>query len=53
MMRAVEGPTGCWTMVDPQGRVDGVIELMKVQGGTLARYKARQFELRVSSRSAQ
>jgi hypothetical protein len=39
-MAAVEGPTGVWRMVDPDGRQYGQVEIRRVADGTDTRYKA-------------
>ncbi|MGP3534509.1 hypothetical protein ACTU3I_06910 [Microbacterium sp. RD1] len=40
IMAAVEGPTGTWRMVDPQGVEYGRIEIRRVMNGTQVAYKA-------------
>ena len=40
IMAAVEGPTGVWRMVAPDGTEYGRIELRRVRSGAEARYKA-------------
>lgn len=40
MLAAVEGPTGVWIMVAPDGREYGRVELRRVSNGTELRYKA-------------
>lgn len=40
ILAAVEGPTGVWRMVDPDGKQYGAIEIRRVVNGTQARYKA-------------
>ena len=39
ILAAVEGPTGVWRMVDPDGRDYGVVEIRKVMSGADTRYK--------------
>ena len=40
IMAAVEGPTGSWRMIAPDGREYGHIELRRVSNGAELRYKA-------------
>ena len=40
IMAAIEGPTGTWKMVDPQGREYGCIEIRRVMNGQQVAYKA-------------
>lgn len=40
IMAAVEGPTGTWRMIDPQGREYGRIEIRRVMNGGQVAYKA-------------
>jgi hypothetical protein len=40
ILAAVEGPTGVWRMIDPQGREYGRVEIRRVMGGSDTRYKA-------------
>lgn len=40
ILAAVEGPTGTWRMVAPDGTEYGTIELRRVMNGTDLRYKA-------------
>lgn len=38
-MAAVEGPTGMWRMIDPQGREYGRIEIRRVMDGQQVAYR--------------
>ena len=40
ILSAVEGPTGTWRLVDPQGRQYGTVEIRRVMNGTDVRYRA-------------
>jgi len=40
VLAAVEGPTGVWRMVDPQGHEYGRIEIRRVMNGQQVMYKA-------------
>ena len=40
LLAAVEGPTGTWRMVAPDGREYGSVELRRVSNGAETRYKA-------------
>lgn len=39
IMAAVEGPTGMWRMIDPQGREYGRIEIRRVMDGQQVAYR--------------
>lgn len=42
ILAAVEGPTGTWRMVDPDGREYGRIEIRRVMNGTDVRYRCER-----------
>ena len=42
IMAAVEGPTGTWRMVDPDGREYGQIQIRRVEGGETILYRTER-----------
>lgn len=39
IMSAVEGPIGCWRMIDSLGREFGTVHIRRVSGGLEVRYR--------------